>query len=238
MFKRTLMTALAFSGAAYAQDAAAPTPAPIPAEANGRVSYDAAYFAQYSPSTALDMVAQTPGFTLDGGDQRRGFSGAVGNVLIDGLRPTAKTQSIDAILSHIPAAQVLRVEVLRGAAVAGDASGQAVLINIVRTPTSGSGVYEVGVEWSGQHQDRAMPRVDASYNGRNGQFEWGVGYRLISQNRDLRGERYFYDGVGTYGGRAIMSNPRDLFDPYYNANIAFPLLGGRFSATGMINPDW
>jgi hypothetical protein len=238
MLKRTLMTALALSGAAYAQDAAPPTPAPIPAESNGRVAYDAGYFTQYSPSTALDMVRQTPGFTLDGGDQRRGFSGAVGNVLIDGLRPTAKTQSIDAILSQIAASQVLRIEVLRGAAVAGDASGQAVLVNIVRTPSAGSGVYEVGLEWSGQNQDRAMPKADASYNGRNGQFEWGVGYRLITQNRDLRGERYFYDGAGAYEGRAIMNNPRDLWDPYYNANIAFPLLGGRFSATGMINPDW
>jgi hypothetical protein len=238
MLKRTLMTALALSGAAYAQDTAPPAPTPVPAESNGRVVYDAAFFAQYSPSNANDMVRQTPGFTLDGGDGRRGFSGSVGNVLIDGLRPTAKTQSIDAILSQIPASQVLRIEVLRGAAVAGDASGQAVLVNIVRTPSAGSGVYEVGLEYSGQYQDRAMPRADASYNGRNGQFEWGVGYRLITQNRDLRGERYFYDGVGTYGGRAIMNNPRDLWDPYYNANLAFPLLGGRFSATGMINPDW
>ncbi|MES1197240.1 MAG: outer membrane beta-barrel protein [Pseudomonadota bacterium] len=255
MLKRTLLlTALAMSGAAYARPASAdpqtPTPAcsPEPCEAaiaalptsNGdRVAYPAAFFASFAPQSALDMVNQVPGFSLSGGDQqRRGYSGAVGNVLVDGLRPTAKTQTLDSILSHIPAAQVLRVEVLRGAEVAGDASGQAVLLNIVRTPTAGSGVYDVQAEYSNQNINRLQPGGNISYNGRQGQFEWGVGYRLRSQNRDLPGNRYFYDGAGTYTGRATLTNPRNIWDPYYNANVAFPLLGGRFSATGMINPDW
>ncbi|HWA01731.1 MAG TPA: outer membrane beta-barrel protein [Caulobacterales bacterium] len=244
MLKRTLMTAIAFSGAAYAQapstpDAvSSPTPATAPDNTGDRVSYPAEFFAQFNPQNALDMINQVPGFALNGGDGRRGFSGSVGNVLVDGLRPVAKTQPINSILSHIPAAQVVRIEVLRGAAVSGDASGQAVLLNIVRTPTAGSGVYEVGLEFSGEDEHRGMPRADASYNGRRGQLEWGVGYRLQTQNRDLPGQRSFYDGAGNFTGRATITNPREIWDPYYNANIAFPLLGGRFSATGMINPDW
>lgn len=250
MLTRLMASVFALTGAAYAQTAptalpaqtdCAPTPqcSAIAPDANsGRVSYEASHFAQFNPQTALDMVRQTPGFTLDGGDGRRGFSGSVGNILIDGLRPTAKGQSIDSILARIPVNQVLRVEVLRGAEVAGDASGQAVLLNIVRAPTAGSGVYEVGLEYSGQYQDRITPRADIGYNGRSGQLEWGVGFRLLTQNRDLVGERRFYDAADTFTGRAETRNPRDLWDPYYNANIAFPLLGGRFSATGMINPDW
>ncbi len=252
MLKRTLLTALAISGAAYAQDAqpnqqgqtfsapeCPPQPCPVaPAQSGDRVSYPASFFARFTPQTALDMVNQTPGFSLNGGDGRRGFSGSVGNVLIDGLRPIAKSQSIDSILSHVPAAQVVRIELLRGAEVAGDASGQAVLVNIVRTPTAGSGVYDLQVEYSGQNQDRPQPGADISYNGRSGQFEWGVGYKLNSQNRDLPGERRYYDGAGVYTGRALITNPRNLWDPYYSGNLAFPLLGGRFSATGMINPDW
>lgn len=243
MLGRMMVSALALTGVAYAQTPPAETPATQGAASaasatSGRVSYDAAYFAQYNPQTAGDMVRQTPGFTLDGGDGRRGFSGSVGNVLIDGARPTAKGQPIDAILAQIPAAQVVRIELLRGADVAGDASGQAVLLNIVRAPTAGSGVYEVGFEYSGQNSERFQPRADIAYNGRNGQFEWGVGLRLITQNRDLPGERRYYDGDGTLTRTADMTNPRDLWDPYYSANIAFPVLGGRFSATGMINPDW
>jgi hypothetical protein len=260
MIGRMMVSAMALTGVAYAQEAQ-PTadtvtpatnagtcttePAPPPCSTNPVVSsadrtvYDAAFFAQYNPQTALDMVNQTPGFTLNGGDGRRGFSGAVGNVLIDGVRPTAKSQPIDSIISHIPASQVLRLELLRGAAVAGDASGQSVLLNIVRTASAGSGVYDAQLEFSNQYQHRPMPGFDVSYNGRNGQFEWGVGARLNSQNRDLAGVRRFYDGpAGTYAGRAVMHNPRDMRDPYLNGNLAFPLLGGRFSATGQINPEW
>jgi len=248
MFGKMTVSALALmSGVAYAQTEPTTTPTPAPAaneaaatptSTNDRVIYEAAFFTRFNPQNAMDFVNNTPGFTLDGGDGRRGFSGSVGNVLVDGLRPTAKGQQIDSILSRIPAAQIVRVEVLRGAEVAGDASGQATLLNIVRSPTAGSGVYEVGFEYSGQNQDRLMPRADIGYNGRNGQFEWGVGLRLITQNRDLIGERDFYDGAGVLQRHAEMTNPRNLWDPYYNANVAFPLFGGRFSATGMINPDW
>lgn len=244
MFGRTMASALAMTGVAYAQDATPPAPAQdeaavTPANATSdRVTYDATFFARFNPQTALDMVNNTPGFTLNTGDQRRGFSGAVGNILIDDLRPSAKSQGVDGILGRIPASQVLRVELLRGAEVAGDASGQAVLLNIVRTPTAGSGVYEVEFEYSGQFQERATPRFDISYNGRNGQVEWGVGTRLFSQNRNLPGERRFYDGDGVYTGRAEWNNPRDLWDPYVTGNIAFPLFDGRFSATGQLNPEW
>jgi hypothetical protein len=39
---------------------------------------------------------------------RRGFSGAVGNLLIDGVRPSTKSQGVEGILSRIPANQVVR----------------------------------------------------------------------------------------------------------------------------------
>jgi len=237
MLGRMMVSALAVTGVAYAQTAPSGT-ATTTETAAGRLTYDAAFFAQFSPQTALDMVQQTPGFTLAGGDERRGFSGAVGNLLIDGLRPTAKSQTLDSILSRIPASQVLRIELLRGAEVAGDASGQAVLLNVVRTASAGSGVYEIGFEYSGQYQERFAPRFDISYNGRNGQVEWGVGARLFSQNRNMPGERNFYDGAGMLTRHAEIYGPRDLWDPYLTANLAFPVAGGRFSTTGQINPDW
>ena len=261
MIGRMMVSALALTGVAYAQEAqptadtvtpttntttCATEPAPTPPACStnpvvssaDRTVFEAAFFAQYNPQTAMDMVNQTPGFTLNGGDGRRGFSGAVGNVLIDGVRPTAKSQPLDTIISHIPASQVVRLEVLRGAAVSGDASGQSVLLNIVRTAGAGSGVYDAELEISDQYQHRPYPRFDVSYNGRNGQLEWGIGARLQGQNRELSGVRRFFDENGDLVGRAIYRNPRDIRDPYLNGNIAFPLLGGRFSATGQINPDW
>jgi hypothetical protein len=250
MLGRMMVSALALTGVAYAQTGApapagesplAPDCAPTPTCAttppatapSGRVSYDAAFFAQYSPQTALDMVRQTPGFSLDGGDDRRGFSGAVGNLLIDGLRPSSKSQSLDGILSRIPASQVVRVELLRGAEVAGDASGQAVLLNVVRTESAGSGVWEAGVEYTSR--EVPAPRGEISYSGRNGQLEYGVGASVHSQYRDLPGWRAFYDDAGNLTGTADTPSPRDFREATLNGNIAFPLAGGRVSATSQIN---
>ncbi len=235
MFGRMMVSALALTGVAYAETGPTPpTPPTTPTEANtGRVAYDAAYFSQYNPQNALDMVRQTPGFSLDGGEDRRGFSGAVGNLLIDGVRPSTKSQSLEGILSRIPADQVVRVELLRGAEVAGDASGQAVLLNIVRTPTAGSGVWEVGFERTSR--DVFAPRGEVSYSGRNGNVEWGVGGSVFSQFRDLPGWRRFYDGAGVYTGRAETPSPRDFREITLTGNIAFPLAGGRLSGNAQVN---
>ncbi|MBC7768518.1 MAG: outer membrane beta-barrel protein [Phycisphaerales bacterium] len=235
MLGRMMVSALALTGVAYAQTETPPNEAAVtPAAASGdRVSYDAAYFTQYNPSNALDMVRQTPGFTLDGGDDRRGFSGAVGNLLIDGVRPSTKSQSLDGILSRIPANQVVRIEILRGGEVSGDASGQSTLLNIVRTPSAGSGLWEAGFEITSR--DVVAPRGELSYSGRNGNFEWGVGGSIFSQYRDLPGWRVFFDENGDPNGRAETPSPRDFRESTVNGNVAFPLAGGRFSATSQVN---
>jgi outer membrane cobalamin receptor len=246
MLGRMMASALALTGVAYAQEGApeAPTlpecsPQPAcstvaPVSSADRVVYEAVFFNQYNPQTALDMVRQVPGFSLDGGDDRRGFSGAVGNLLIDGVRPSTKSQGVDGILSRIPANQVVRLEVLRGAAVAGDASGQSTLLNVVRTPTAGSGVYEAGFELTSR--DVFAPRGELSYAGRNGQVEWGLGGSIFSQYRDLPGWRYLTDEPGgVYTGRADTPSPRDFREATLNGNLAFPLAGGRLSATSQVN---
>ncbi len=237
MFGRMMASAFALTGVAYAQTTPpAPTneaPATPATSSADLMAYEAAYFAQFNPQNALDMVRQTPGFSLDGGDDRRGFSGAVGNLLIDGVRPSTKSQSLDGILSRIPAGQVVRLEVLRGAAVAGDASGQAVLLNVVRTPSAGSGLWEAGTEYTSR--DVAAPRGELSYSGRNGNFEYGVGASIFSQYRDLPGWRRYYDETGALEANVDTPHPQDFREATLNGNIAFPLAGGRVSATSQVN---
>src|SRR4051794_26927061 len=83
--------------------------APIPvvaAPAQGMIAYPAAFFAEAQPNTAFDMIDRLPGFTFDSGDEVRGFGGAAGNVLIDGERPTSKSDNLENILRRVPAAQV------------------------------------------------------------------------------------------------------------------------------------
>ena len=86
MLGRMMVSALALTGVAYAQEPPTTPAQQAAAAANSsdRTAYDAAFFAQFNPQNALDMINQTPGFSLNGGEDRRGFSGAVGNLLIDG----------------------------------------------------------------------------------------------------------------------------------------------------------
>ena len=48
------------------------------------VSYSEEFYAAFKPSNARDMIERTPGFALQAAQDVRGYSGAGGNVLIDG----------------------------------------------------------------------------------------------------------------------------------------------------------
>src|SRR5262245_46608022 len=100
-------------------------------DGSGPVRYEAAFFERFAKRTALDMVRQVPSFSFrDTNKEQRGYARAVGNVLIDGERPSAKSQTLEDILSRIPAAQVRRIEVLRGTESRAEAYGDAVLANV------------------------------------------------------------------------------------------------------------
>jgi len=97
-----------------------------------RATYEAAYFQPFAPSTALDIVRRVPGFTLESGNSEvRGFGGAAGNVVINGSRPTSKSDSIETILSRIPAGRVTRVEIGTGDLFGSEFSGRAQVLNVV-----------------------------------------------------------------------------------------------------------
>jgi outer membrane receptor for ferrienterochelin and colicins len=94
-----LALGLAVHGAGLAQ-----TPAPA-APATGTRSFAPDFFAAYAPVNALDMVRRIPGFSIEEGEGRRGFGENAGNVLIDGDRPSTKSDDILTILARIPASQ-------------------------------------------------------------------------------------------------------------------------------------
>lgn len=100
----------------------------------GVSAYPASFFADSRPATARDMINRLPGFILENNNNTaRGFAGTAGNVLINGRRPTAKTDDIAAILQRIPAASVERIDVIRGGAPGIDMQGRSVVANIIRT---------------------------------------------------------------------------------------------------------
>jgi hypothetical protein len=117
-----LLVAVLLAPLAFAQDGGQ----------GGVLVYQPAYFTDARPNTAYDMINRLPGFNFDGGASARGFAGTAGNVLIDGHRPTAKTDNLYSILTRIPAADVDHIEVIRGGTQGIDMQGQSVVANVVR----------------------------------------------------------------------------------------------------------
>ena len=122
------------------------TDAAPPSGTPSRVAtYEAAYFTQYAPRSALDIVRRVPGFQLDLGATQtdlgqvdvRGFAGTAGNVVFNGARPTSKAESLDVTLAKIPAQRVLRVELGPGDLFGSDYAGKSQVLNVILSAESG-----------------------------------------------------------------------------------------------------
>lgn len=183
--------ALAFPAAAWAQDPPGENSLPANTTPSRSTSYDAAFFAPFAPRTALDIANRVPGFTLDLGSNSdadvRGFAGVAGNVVINGARPSSKAESLDVLLSRIPAQRVVRVEVGPGDLYGSDYAGKSQVLNIVLSAEGGfdanvtataarryTGYINTNIEGSALYR-----RGPSSFNlsagtGRNKQFEEGT----------------------------------------------------------------
>ncbi len=102
-------------------------------------SYGPDFFASYNPVTALDMVRQVPGFSIDNGDNARGFGGTAGNVLINGERPSTKSNGLQEILQRIAVSRVVQVDFIRGSTPGIDMRGQSRVVNVVLCDCSDGG---------------------------------------------------------------------------------------------------
>lgn len=110
------------------------------------------------------MVSNLPGFNLRNGDRgTRGFGGAAGNVILNGARISAKSESISDILGRIPAADVERIEVIRGQVGGLDLRGENVVANVVRLGDSSSGAWDAGLA-TYQPTGGVYPAAGVSYS--------------------------------------------------------------------------
>jgi hypothetical protein len=162
-----LVAALACAMPAWAEDNAEGV-APAQAGQSRSTVYQPDYFAQFAPSNALDIVRRVPGFVLEETNTEvRGFSGAAGNIVVNGARPSSKTETLGAMLARIPARQVLRVEVGPGDLYGSDYAGKSQVLNVVLRREGGfDGNVKVGA--ARLHDGSAIPIVEASALIRSG----------------------------------------------------------------------
>lgn len=173
----TAVAAVLAAQPALAQDGGVPAQGAAPVEReDGVLVYPPEFFAAARPNTALDMVQRLPGFSIDQSNQVRGFSGAVGNVLIDGARPASKNEQLSDILGRIPAGQVERIELIRGGAQGVDMQGYALVVNVVRR--GGAARQQVlSLSTTVFDDGRQIPALNYALNGRDGDriYEFALG---------------------------------------------------------------
>ena len=226
------VTVYAVPDVALAQDAAASAPA------EGNRQFHADFFASFGPVTALDMVQRIPGFSIERGDGRRGFGENAGNVLIDGDRPSTKSDDISTLLGRIPASEVDYIELSEQAGADGEAQGKGQVINVVRKQSAKiSGTFDanllVGTKYgvTGFGSGSAtLRRGPTSYELNFSSFServHGFGPEDFSNGAGKLIERRRYIGRGGYDefsiGGAIKTKRGDV---KINTNAKFTLNNG------------
>jgi len=208
----------------------------VDAAQQGVLVFEPAFFADSRPDTALDMIARLPGFGLDTGNTgTRGFAGAAGNVLIDGDRPSSKSDSLDQVLRRISADSVERIELIRGGAPGIDMQGQSVVANVVlrRTVT-----VERVLEFNNYiYPDGYIgPIIAGQYSRREGDNSIEGSISATTDRTDGTGEgfRRRYDPSGAL----IQDADLILWDRFRNVRgtgaIQRPFAGGKLKVNGLL----
>jgi hypothetical protein len=179
--------------AAHAQDAAVPVQSA--ASTDGKRQFRADFFATYAPVTALDMVQRIPGFSIAGDEGRRGFGENAGNVLIDGDRPSTKSDDLSTILSRIPASEIDYIELTEQAGADAETQGQGQVVNVVRRVSAKvSGTYEAIIVAGPRYGFR--PSANASATLRRGDTSYELNFSSYSERNYFFGPEDFRTGAG------------------------------------------
>jgi hypothetical protein len=208
----------------------APTPAPSSTAARGTTVYQASFFAQFAPRTAYDIVQHIPAFTLDlgannsnlgGNTDIRGFAGVAGNVVINGQRPSTKSERLDSYLNRIPASRVIRVEVGPGDLYGADYSSKSQVANLVLAEGGGAIAGNVTVTAERHFTGTITPTANGSVSISRGPSTFNIAGDTALQNLTEKG----LDTVtNAMTGELIESrrkiNVTDNYSPFISASWA------------------
>lgn len=203
--------ALAIPAAVHAEDASSPE---VQASVKGQRQFRADFFVAYGPVTALDMVRRIPGFSIEGSDGRRGFGDNAGNVLIDGDRPSTKSDDIFTSLSRIPASEVDHIALTEQAGADAETQGQGQVVNIVRKVSAKiSGTYEGNLVFGHRYGFRPSGKASATLRRGDTIYElnfssyseriYGYGPEDFKTGSGALVERRYYRGKGGYDEASI-----------------------------------
>lgn len=220
---RTLLAASSALIAAAPALAQTSAPAPAPQAVSGAQVYTPADFARFAPRNALDMLRQTPGFSLREASQERGLGQATANVLINGQRVSAKSNDLATELSRIPAQNVVEIRIVDGATLdIPGLSGQVADI-IVQARTRISGQFSWRPEFRAQTTDPLLSRGDISVTGSRGPLTWTLALQNSSSRSGADGPTWIYGPTGALA---------EIRDEIWTGSNEGPQLSGRLAYRG------
>ena len=195
-----------------------------PRTETGRQIYDAGQFSRFNPRTALDMVRQVPGFTIDTGDgDERGLGQADENVLINGTRISGKNVDAFTFLGRISASNVVRIEIVDGATLSiSGLSGQ--VLNLV-TDASETGSISGNFKWDPRWRRSGNNWFagEASISGKLGKGDFTLAVENDAVRNGVEGPEQVTDRFGN------LLFERDEVARYLQDR---PKLSGSYSRTG------
>ena len=217
------LTVLGAAAPAFAQEQSPPQPQP---QQTSQVQvYDPAYFARFAPKTAMDMVANIPGFEITSSSNERGFGQARQNVLINGRRVSGKSNDAAASLGRITAESVVRIEIVDGATLnIPGLSGQ--VANVVAKVDALSGNWSQVTELR-ENMKPSFGRTSVSANGRtDGGWSWSAALNTFEFHNGNDGLAWITDGSGQ-----LVDQRREDFrgngqEPDLNATVTYEAIDG------------
>jgi len=192
--------------------------------ASAKSSFNADFFSQFAPQNAFEMVQRLPGFSFDGGSDARGFGGTAGNVLIDGARPGSKN-GLRNVLQRIPAAQVERIDVIRGGVGASDSAGQSVVANVIRIAGASTGSSIVRLVRKNDGSIR--PQTETSYSTTLDGWETSSKLDLALRRQPRTTSFRRFDAEETLTSSSEQSRPMNMRWLWYTGEAGKDLFGGR-----------
>ena len=165
--------------------------APISAQDQDQstVIYDAAYFEQFNPVTLEDMIFNIPGGTAvlrsgGGNNNERGFGANDVQILINGRRMSGKANNMITNLTRIQAAQVERIELIRGNAEGLDIRNEGIIYNVIlREGGEEPATKYVEVGATAIHDMDVEPSVLVSWNDNRGVLTSSLSYQYETRPR-------------------------------------------------------
>lgn len=208
------------------------------------VTYPAAYFQQWAPVTAQDMINRIPGVgsatgsNFGGSSGGRGLGGGGGNqILIDGKRVAGKSNEASSQLARIPADKVQHIELIRGTSAELDVRADQI-VNIVLTEALSSRSFSYEINTDRYMDSHVQPGGKVALNGQQGSFNYLLSAEAEPRHDYRPSSEFSVQGDFSPNDTIREERARDQYTYTYAANLAYDINADSSARLNMLYSDY